>query len=275
MPDPMKNQDERLALLLAQLTDQAQLGEAVEIEEVCCQHPDLADELRQLWGAVMVANAAVRPSAIQTLGHAGDTLSLTTELPCQFGDYQLVEEIGRGGMGVVYRACQTNLRRDVAVKMILRGQLASAADRERFQTEAESAARLTHPGIVPVYEVGEIEGQPYFSMKLVAGSTLAQRLAAGPVPVQEAVQIMAKVSWAIDHAHRQGVLHRDLKPSNILIDEDGEPHVSDFGLAKLFTDTASLTRSGSVLGTPAYMAPEQASAHGARIGPASAATLNC
>jgi serine/threonine-protein kinase len=146
----------------------------------------------------------------------------------------------------------------VAVKMILRGELASLDDRQRFRSEAEAAARLDHPGIVPVYEVGEHDGRPYFNMKYVAGRTLAQVLAEGPMPPREAARILAGVARAIHFAHRQGLLHRDLKPSNILIDDEGNPHVTDFGLAKRTTGAASLTRTGAVLGTPAYMAPEQA-----------------
>jgi serine/threonine-protein kinase len=172
-------------------------------------------------------------------------------------------------MGVVYRARQQSLGREVAVKMILRGQLASTADRERFQAEAQAAARLDHPGIVPVYEVGELDGRPYFSMKHIRGTTLAQLLAEGPMPPREAAALLAKVARAIHFAHQAGVLHRDLKPSNILLDEAGQPHVTDFGLAKQMTDSASLTRTGAILGTPAYMAPEQAAGARGRVGPAS------
>ena len=262
------SRDETLALVLGRLTDQAQRGESVDIEAVCDQHPDLAVELRQLWGAVMVAAAAGSSHQVVDPEYdPADGVTSPLELPCVFGEYELLEEIGRGGMGVVYRARQTRLRRDVAVKMILRGQLASAVDRERFRTEAEFAARLSHPGIVPVYDVGEVDGQPYFSMQLVVGSTLAERLKAGPVPDRDAAQLVAKMSIAIHYAHRQGVLHRDLKPSNILIDENGEPHVSDFGLAKLVSGPVSLTRSGAVLGTPAYMAPEQATTNASAVGP--------
>ena len=172
-------------------------------------------------------------------------------------------------MGVVYRASQSSLGREVAVKMILRGQLASQADRQRFEAEAQAAAKLDHPGIVPVYEVGEIDGRPYFSMKHVRGTTLAQRLADGPLPSREAARILAAVARAIHFAHMRGVLHRDLKPSNILLDEHGEPHVTDFGLAKQLTEAGSMTRTGAVLGTPAYMAPEQAAGIRGQVGPQS------
>ncbi len=185
------------------------------------------------------------------------------------GDYEILEELGRGGMGVVYKARQVSLGRIVALKMILRGALASAADMARFRAEAEIVARLEHPQIVPLYEVGEFNGQPYFSMKFVAGTTLAKRLAEGPLPAREAAEILAPICRAIDFAHRQGLLHRDLKPSNILIDEAGRPHVTDFGLAKRMTGDGSLTRTGAVIGTPSYMAPEQAAGGRGEIGPAS------
>ena len=172
-------------------------------------------------------------------------------------------------MGVVYLARQVNLNRQLAVKMILRGPLASQGDRDRFLAEAQAAARLDHPGIVPVYQVGEDAGRMYFSMKYIKGPTLSDLLNDGPLDPQQAARLLAKVSRAIDFAHQHGVLHRDLKPSNILIDEDGEPHVTDFGLAKRITDPHSMTHSGAVVGTPAYMSPEQAAGSSGSVGPAS------
>jgi serine/threonine-protein kinase len=172
-------------------------------------------------------------------------------------------------MGVVYRARQISLGRIVAVKMILRGALASPEDLARFRAEAQAAARLDHPNIVPVYEVGEVDGQPYFSMKYIEGSTLARRLAEGPMMPREAAAILLPVSRAIQLAHRQKLLHRDLKPSNILIDAAGQPHVTDFGLAKRITDETGQTHTGAVVGTPAYMAPEQAGGRRGEVGPAS------
>jgi serine/threonine-protein kinase len=172
-------------------------------------------------------------------------------------------------MGVVFRAHQKSLKRDVAVKMILRGELASDVDRERFRVEAEAAGRLDHPGIVPIYEVGEIEGYCYFSMKYVAGETLSERLASGPLPPRQAAEILSRVSRAVQAAHQEGILHRDLKPSNIMLDEESNPHITDFGLAKRESDNESLTRTGAVLGTPAYMAPEQAGGMRGNLGPVS------
>jgi len=178
-----------------------------------------------------------------------------------FGDYELLEEIARGGMGVVYRARQVSLNRPVALKMITAGQLATAASVQRFHTEAEAAARLDHPHIVPIYEIGEYEGQHYFSMKLMEGGTLGgERLKAIGQRLKSAAiaRLVATVARAVQYAHQRGILHRDLKPTNILLDQQGEPHVADFGLAKLAEDGSSLTMSAAILGTPAYMAPEQA-----------------
>jgi hypothetical protein len=262
--------DERFALLLADLTDRAQRGEAVNLEEQCRTHPEFADELRSLWGAVMVAQAAGSHSLVETVAPAKPEYpSGSIQLPSRFGDYELLEELGRGGMGIVYRARQLSLGREVAVKMMLRGPYATAADRDRFQAEAMAVAKLDHPHIVPVYEVGEIDGVPYFSMKYIAGETLSTKLADGPMPSREAASLLATVARTIHFAHTRGVLHRDLKPSNILLDESGEPHVTDFGLAKQLADHASLTRTGAVLGTPAYMAPEQAAGDRGHVGPAS------
>jgi len=267
--ESVTDRDQRLAVLLSELTDAVQRGQTVELEAVCREHPDLADELRQLWGAVMVADVAGSHSRSDSPLLASETPSGSLELPCRLGGYELLDELGRGGMGVVYRARQLGLDREVAVKMILRGQLASATDRARFRAEAEAAARLDHPNIVPVYEVGESEGRPFFSMKYIAGRTLSLMLTEHPLPDRDAARIMATVSRAIHFAHEKGVLHRDLKPSNILIDAGGEPHVTDFGLAKRTTDPVSLTKSGAVLGTPSYMAPEQAAGARGEVGPAS------
>ncbi|MFO0979319.1 MAG: serine/threonine-protein kinase [Planctomycetaceae bacterium] len=186
-----------------------------------------------------------------------------------FGDYELIEEIARGGMGVVYKARQVNLNRIVALKMMLAGQLASEDDVKRFRLEAEAAAHLDHPGIVPIFEIGLHEGQHYFSMGFVDGESLSQRIKRGPLPPKEAAELTRKIAESIAYAHSRNVVHRDLKPANILLDQTGEPKVTDFGLAKRTDSDSGLTQTGVVLGTPSYMPPEQAAGRISEIGPLS------
>jgi WD40 repeat protein len=178
----------------------------------------------------------------------------------RFGDYELLEEIARGGMGIVYRARQTSLNRIVALKMILTGQFASDSEVKRFRAEAEAAAQLDHPNIVPIYEVDELNGRHFFTMRFIEGGTLTARIASpeSRLSDQAAAGLLVKVCGAVHFAHLRGILHRDLKPGNILLDAAGEPHVSDFGLAKWIEATNQVTLSGAVLGSPSYMAPEQA-----------------
>jgi tRNA A-37 threonylcarbamoyl transferase component Bud32 len=182
-----------------------------------------------------------------------------------FGDYEIQKVLGRGGMGVVYKARQVSLNRQVALKMIKAGALADEAELRRFRNEAEAVALLDHAGIVPVYEVGEHDGQNYFSMKLVEGGNLAEELPAFQADPRAAATLLAETAEAVHHAHMRGILHRDLKPANILIDAQGHPHVTDFGLAKLIESDVELTASGAVMGTPSYMSPEQASGRRASI----------
>jgi len=184
-----------------------------------------------------------------------------------FGDYELLEEIARGGMGIVYKARQTRLNRIVALKMILARSFATKEDVRRFHFEAEAAAHLQHPGIVPVFEVGEHEGQHYYSMGFVDGAPLATRLAVEVLPPADAAALIKQVADAVQFAHEAGVIHRDLKPANILLDKAGMPHVTDFGLAKRVEGDSELTASGQVVGTPSYMPPEQAAGRIDRIGP--------
>ena len=176
-----------------------------------------------------------------------------------FGDYEILGEIARGGMGVVYRARQISLNRIIALKMILSGQIASEDQIRRFQLEAEAAANLDHPGIVPIYDIGNHQGQHYFSMKLIHGKTVTEAKDSLLKDPAKAVGLVAKIADAVHHAHQRGILHRDLKPANIILDEEGNPVVTDFGLARNIDSEQQLTQSGAVLGTPGFMSPEQAS----------------
>jgi eukaryotic-like serine/threonine-protein kinase len=270
----LASNDELLASLLAQLEEGSRNGKPADLEAIIRQHPELADELRGLWATASVIDGIGLADELETLTFAEPSFP-QRDLPRRMGDYELINELGRGGMGVVYRARQLSLGRTVALKMILRGELASPTEISRFRAEAEAAARLDHPHIVSIFEVGTHEGQPYFSMQYVAGTTLAQRLLDGPLPPAEAAAILIPVCRAVAAAHRAGVLHRDLKPSNVLIDSSGRPYVTDFGLAKQIgtpgeadkTTTGSITHSGAILGTPGYMAPEQAAGQRGSIGP--------
>ncbi|HUY90441.1 MAG TPA: serine/threonine-protein kinase [Pirellulales bacterium] len=274
-PHLAQEREEQLAQLLERMTAELRSGRPPDIEALAREHPDFSGELRELWAAVQVAEGIAAGLSQSSWSTVPPTVGLSksggaaADLPRRFGDFELQAELGRGGMGVVYLARQCSLDRAVGLKMILQGELASASDLARFRSEAESAARLDHPHIVPVYEVGECDGQPYFVMKYVAGTTLARRLAEGPLPPRDAAEILAPICDAIHFAHSRGILHRDLKPSNILIDAEGRPHVTDFGLAKRVTGDSQLTRSGAILGTPCYMAPEQAAGNRGQLGPAS------
>jgi serine/threonine-protein kinase len=184
------------------------------------------------------------------------------------GEYELIEEIARGGMGVVYKARHRDLKRQVALKMILSGSMASSQERERFRREAELAANLDHPNIVPIYEVGESDGLPYFSMKLVDGGSLAKGAAPFRDDPAAAARLVSTLARALHYAHEQRFLHCDLKPSNVLLDRQGRPYLTDFGLARRTGVESSLSISGAILGTPSYMAPEQATGSRAGLGPA-------
>jgi serine/threonine protein kinase/tetratricopeptide (TPR) repeat protein/ribosomal protein L40E len=182
-----------------------------------------------------------------------------------FGDYELLEEIGRGGQGVVYRARQKSLNRTVALKVIGLGHWATEAHLKRFRREAEAAASLEHPCIVPIYEIGEGDGSCYFSMQLIEGGQLGEIARREPMPIRHAAELIAKVARTVHFAHEHRILHRDIKPGNILLDGRGEPHLTDFGLARLVETESTVTRTMEVLGTPGYMAPEQAVGNNAQV----------
>jgi eukaryotic-like serine/threonine-protein kinase len=218
---------------------------------------------------LLLAGRSTEVSAHSAAG--GPSVAQTVVLD-RVGEYEILEEIARGGMGVVYKARHLGLKRLVALKMILSGQMATELERERFLREAELAANLDHPHIVPIFEVSEFQGCPYFSMKLVEGESLARQI---KTKVKEralhdpvaAAHLLATLARAVDYANERGFLHCDLKPSNILIDREGRPHITDFGLAKRTSEDSSLSMSGAILGTPSYMAPEQASGSRRHLSP--------
>jgi serine/threonine-protein kinase len=182
--------------------------------------------------------------------------------------YEVVGELGRGGMGVVYKARQTRLNRLVALKMVLAGAHAGSAERQRFLTEAEAVARLQHPNIVQIHEIGEADGHPFFSLEFCPGGSLAAKLNGTPLPPGQAAALVEALARAVQGAHEAGVVHRDLKPANVLLTADGTPKVTDFGLAKKLDGGAGQTASGAIVGTPSYMAPEQAEGKSAKVGAA-------
>src|ERR1700745_622510 len=204
-----------------------------------------------------------RDSAKPTSG-VKDAMRAATMLG-ELGDYELLEEIGRGGQGVVFRARQKSLNRTVALKVISLGQWASKAHLKRFRREAEAAASLDHPCIVPIYEVGERDGSCYFSMKFIEGGQLDEVVRCTPVSIRQAAELIAKVARTVHYAHQHGILHRDIKPGNILLDAKGEPHLTDFGLARLVETESTITGTLEVMGTPSYMAPEQAVGNNAAV----------
>jgi serine/threonine-protein kinase len=193
----------------------------------------------------------------------------------RFGDYELLELLARGGMGVVYKARQISLNRTVALKMIRTGLLASAAEVDRFHAEAEAIARLHHPHIVAFHEVGKQNGQHYFSMDYILGRTLADLVREGPLSAKRAANYVRTIALAVHYAHQHGIIHRDLKPTNVIVDENDQPHIADFGLAMRLEDSRfptlhpPLASSGQVLGSPSYMPPEQADPKRGTISPAS------
>lgn len=240
-------------------------------DELLARQPELGSLLECLEG---LENLAPDPGASWedvgcTLVSGADDPAAPVRGPGEFGDYELLEELGRGGMGVVYKARQKSLDRLVAVKVILASRFASPEHVRRFEAEARTAASLRHPHIVSVIEAGCRDEQHFFAMQWIDGQSLADRLRRGPLPRDEAVRLLIQVARAVDHLHRHKIVHRDLKPANILIDAEGQAFVTDFGLAKVQAIDDQQTRSGVIAGTPSYMSPEQAAGRNHEIGPAS------
>ena len=236
--------------------------------ELCGDRTDLVPEVQRRIEVLKSMDVVFETQHMDVAGWVSRPPDASARLP-DIPGYELEAEIGRGGMGVVYRACQLGLNRIVALKTIVAAEHASSEQRSRFRTEAEAVARLQHPNIIQIHEIGQHNGLPFFSMEFVAGGSLAEHLARDPHPAEEAARTVEILARAVQAAHDRGVVHRDLKPGNILLTEQGLLKVTDFGLAKQVDTDSGHTQTGSVLGTPSYMAPEQAAGATSQIGPAS------
>ncbi len=260
MPTP---DEARLFEFLERYLDSLHSGDLASRSVLIERHPELGQFVRCI--ELLDRLAPDAPVA------KGDKPLVETKLatPQPFGKYELLEEIGRGGMGVVFRARQTDLDRNVAIKMILSSRLASADDVGRFHAEAKAAGSLRHPNIVAIHDAGEVHGQHFFAMDYVEGRSLAQALANGPFEPRPAAQCVAAIGRAVEYLHEHQIIHRDLKPSNILLAPDGTPYVTDFGLAKALAIDSPHTQTGTMVGTLSYMAPEQTLGESGSISPRS------
>ncbi len=277
-------EDPEFQSILATCLEKLEQGEPLDREELVARHPQYASGLREflddhellrrLAREAKSEQAAVTAAIEPTIAGGSSPLGVAIGETIQYvGEYRILGEIARGGMGVVFKARQRQLKRIVALKMILAGRLANEADVQRFQREAQAAARLQHPNIVPVHEVGEYEGHHYFTMDYVAGLNLAEVIRDEALSATRAAKIVKTLAEATHYAHEQDTLHRDLKPANVILDANDQPHITDFGLAKIATDNKDesgddLTATGQVLGTPSYMSPEQAEGKQHLLGPA-------
>ena len=247
-------------------------GESPQLDEYLRRFPQFASQIglqfevhRALQGepapecTILADEVAAPEKRSPAVGRAG--------LPAIAG-YEILRELGQGGMGVVYQARQVGLNRFAVLKMIRAGAYASLAERDRFRAEAETVARLQHPNIVQIYEVGATDGQPYLALEFVDGGSLAQQLNGAPLPARQAAELVMTLARAVHAAHQRGIIHRDLKPANVLLGRDGTPKIADFGLAKRLDNALSQTQTGAILGTPSYMAPEQAEGKNRAVGPA-------
>ncbi len=227
-------------------------------DEVCGEHPELLWEVRERWRRCRSVEAqldAIFPSS-NGRSSGASFAPLSAELP-QVPGYEVEAILGHGGMGVVYKARQLNLKRPVALKMVLAGGFAARPEITRFLREAEVVAELRHPNVVPVYDSGDFEGRPYFAMEFLEGGSLATKLAGVPQPSAQAAALIVILARAVEAAHQAGIVHRDLKPANILLTADGTPKIADFGLARHFGGESGSTLTGAPVGTPSYMAPNK------------------
>jgi eukaryotic-like serine/threonine-protein kinase len=279
--DPNGN-DERLQEILLDYLESSERGHRPDSAEVLARHPEFAPELKEFLDThlhledltapvrrlsqIIVQSTRTGQPASATVGDIPRRLAAITP-PRTVGRYEVQGEIGRGGMGIVYKARQAGLNRDVALKLILAGEHASSDALARFRAEAEAVGRLQHPNVVQVYEVGEHNNLPFISLEYCPGGSLDRKLAGKPLPPDQAVELIRTLAEAVQAAHKAGVVHRDLKPANVLLDATGTPKITDFGLAKQLGDSGR-TATGAILGTPSYMAPEQADGKGAIVGTA-------
>jgi hypothetical protein len=258
------SESETLIDLLVQWEELRQQGRTATAEELCPDDARLQALLRERLARRERLQAALD---LPDLTRHASAAGRPAPLPVIDG-YEIGEPLGRGGMGLVFKARQTRLKRPVALKIIVSGAHAGSEERARFRTEAEAVARLDHPGIVQIYEVGEQAGCPYLALEFIGGGNLAQQLDGTPMPPHRAAQLLVDLARAVQHAHEQGIIHRDLKPANVLLTETGVAKIADFGLAKLLDVEQGQTHTGAVLGSPSYMAPEQAAGKVRTIGPA-------
>jgi serine/threonine protein kinase len=270
-PDPVEGSpiEQRLGELINDFFDRKQAGENVSPEQFLAENPEHAEQLREhLRGLELIGNIGSRtdrstlinPTPVFGGSSARTSLdSNATPLP-QIAGYEILKQIGRGGMGIVYKAVQSSTKRVVALKVLLEGPFATDVARKRFEREISLAAQLNHPNIIPIYDSGKFDGRMYYAMEHIFGLSLSDHFRAHPLTIEQRIRLFIKICHAISHAHQRGVIHRDLKPSNILVDGAGEPHILDFGLAKAgtFIDV-NTSVSAQIVGTPAYMSPEQAS----------------
>src|SRR5438270_1357588 len=269
VPALASHSESAVELIYTEFATREELGQQPAPQEYFRRFPQWFSHLQEQFQIHALIRTAERthPATELPEDHVSDVRAGSDE-GRTIGSYELLEETARGAMGVVYKARHRLLNRTVALKMILAGSHPGQAELLRFGIEADVVARLQHPNIVQIYEVGRIGDQPYLALEYVAGGSLAQKLVGMPQPPNYAAELIATLAQAIHYAHQQGVLHRDLKPANVLLALDGTPKITDFGLAKLLDGSGGQTESGAVCGTPSYMAPEQAAGRSAEIGPA-------